>query len=312
MVTITLSTVGAKNAANRLREFLAADGISLKQTRAYEALAQVLGYANWNTLQGLLNTTPSPAIAEYSGVKRSTNKHAARTAEELVIERLVEQAVPRTAIQFDPKKFDKFVGCYQFRRDRHTRAHTHPDEFITVMRDGDHFFIRLTGQFRSEVYPESETKFFSRHTRAQLSFNLNTQNFTESLVLHQHGHEKLAKRVDESVAKASEDTLRKYVANGNPTPERETLLRRLIEAKQTGTPNFEDMAPEFAEETKQNWQTNHRIALMLGNLTTLKFLHLKRNGWDVYHADFENGELIYEVGPLTPDHKLEFVKCYDA
>ncbi len=44
----------------------------------------------------------------------------------------------------------------------------------------------------------------------------------------------------------------------------------------------------------------------------LRFLHLKRNGWDVYHADFENGELIYEVGPLTSDHKLEFLKYYDA
>lgn len=57
MVTITLSTAGAKKAAGRLREFLAADGIRLKQTHAYEALAQTLGYANWNTLQALLNAT---------------------------------------------------------------------------------------------------------------------------------------------------------------------------------------------------------------------------------------------------------------
>ena len=49
-----------KQTAFRLREFLAADGIGLKVTHAYEALAQTLGYANWNTLQALLNATALP------------------------------------------------------------------------------------------------------------------------------------------------------------------------------------------------------------------------------------------------------------
>src|ERR1700722_4028773 len=57
MVTITLSAAGTKKAAGRLREFLASVGISLKQTHAYEALAQALGYANWNTLQAQLDST---------------------------------------------------------------------------------------------------------------------------------------------------------------------------------------------------------------------------------------------------------------
>jgi hypothetical protein len=60
MVTITLSTAGAKKAASRLREFLASVGIGLKQTHAYEALAQALGYANWNTLQAQLDSTAMP------------------------------------------------------------------------------------------------------------------------------------------------------------------------------------------------------------------------------------------------------------
>jgi len=66
MVTITLSAAGARKAANRLREFLAAGGINLKQTHAYEALARTLGYANWNTLQALLNETASPGAAASS------------------------------------------------------------------------------------------------------------------------------------------------------------------------------------------------------------------------------------------------------
>jgi Glyoxalase superfamily protein len=60
MVTITLSAAGAKKAAGRLQEFLAFAGISLKQTHAYEALAQAIGYANWNTLQAGLDPTAMP------------------------------------------------------------------------------------------------------------------------------------------------------------------------------------------------------------------------------------------------------------
>jgi hypothetical protein len=57
--------------ANRLRQFLAASGTSIKQTHAYEALAKSLGYRDWNTLLGALQSTgsasqdtnePSPAM----------------------------------------------------------------------------------------------------------------------------------------------------------------------------------------------------------------------------------------------------------
>jgi len=78
MVTITLSADGAKNAANRLRDFLAADGISLKQTNAYEALAKTLGYANWNTLQALLSGTSPSELAENRSAKGSAKNGTAQ------------------------------------------------------------------------------------------------------------------------------------------------------------------------------------------------------------------------------------------
>ena len=81
MVTITLSTSAAKEAAGRLRQFLAAGGIDLKQTYAYEALAQTLGYANWNILQAQLNAqeqrtdsarhSASPVKVKFWGVRGS-------------------------------------------------------------------------------------------------------------------------------------------------------------------------------------------------------------------------------------------------
>ncbi|HEY1815226.1 MAG TPA: glyoxalase superfamily protein [Kofleriaceae bacterium] len=59
MVAISLTHDSAKEMANRLRQFLAAGGISIKQTHAYEALAKSFGYRDWNTLLGALPPTES-------------------------------------------------------------------------------------------------------------------------------------------------------------------------------------------------------------------------------------------------------------
>lgn len=59
MVAISLTHDSAKEMANRLRQFLAAGGTSIKQTHAYEALAKSLGYRDWNTLLGVLESTGS-------------------------------------------------------------------------------------------------------------------------------------------------------------------------------------------------------------------------------------------------------------
>lgn len=59
MVAISLTREGAKEMANRLRQFLAAGGTSIKQTHAHEALAKCLGYRDWNTLVAALESTGS-------------------------------------------------------------------------------------------------------------------------------------------------------------------------------------------------------------------------------------------------------------
>lgn len=64
MVAISLTHDNVRDMVHRLRQFLAAGGTSIKQTHAYEALAKTLGYRDWNTLLGALQSTaavePSP------------------------------------------------------------------------------------------------------------------------------------------------------------------------------------------------------------------------------------------------------------
>jgi Tol biopolymer transport system component len=119
---------------------------------------------------------------------------AAAPSTDVFAQRRAEQALPRTAIAFDPKEFDKFVGYYQLS----------PRLILTVIRDGDHFLVHLTGQQSVEIFPESSTKFFLKVVPAQLSFNLDQGGKVVSATLHQGGQEPSAPRVDDAVAKAIE------------------------------------------------------------------------------------------------------------
>jgi dipeptidyl aminopeptidase/acylaminoacyl peptidase len=113
---------------------------------------------------------------------------------DLVAQRRAEQALPRTAIAFDAKSFDQYVGYYQLT----------PRAILTVTREGEHFITRLSGQQSVEIFPESATKFFLKVVPAQLSFNLDPSGQISSVTLHQGGLEVTAPRVEESVAKAIE------------------------------------------------------------------------------------------------------------
>lgn len=75
MVAISLTHDSAREMANRLRQFLAAGGISIKQTHAYEALAKSLGYRDWNTLLGALQasgSTSQDVTAEHGATASGT------------------------------------------------------------------------------------------------------------------------------------------------------------------------------------------------------------------------------------------------
>jgi hypothetical protein len=108
MITINLSATGAKEAVARLRQFLAANGISLEQTHAYEALAQTLGYANWNTLQALLSIfsgpeneaiavakLPSPLLAEIQDANERMRKARLSPSLEQSLQRAIGLATER-------------------------------------------------------------------------------------------------------------------------------------------------------------------------------------------------------------------------
>jgi hypothetical protein len=195
----------------------------------------------------------------------------------------------------DPREFAKFVGFYQL----------NPTAFFMVTAKEGHLFARLTGQDDVEWFAESPSKFFAKVVPAQISFITDSRGNVSGLVLHQNGREEHAIRVDAEVAKAFEAALQKHIAEGKPDPERAALLRRDIAAQQAGEPDLAIMSPSLIAAAKQQWPRIQQWNRRVGRFKSLVFLHVSRQGYDIYDATYEHGHMIVSVGPLTADHKLD-------
>jgi len=120
---------------------------------------------------------------------------AARRAAELFDQRIAEQARPRTAIEVDPRLFDRYVGYYEL----------HPSCIVTISREGDKLFAQLTGGPRRRLLAASDREYFYKFIAAQqITFVIEGEGPATALVLHQDGRELPSKRVDEARARATE------------------------------------------------------------------------------------------------------------
>lgn len=90
-----------------------------------------------------------------------------------------EEPVPaeRAVAAVDPATFDALVGAY-------TLA---PGFDLTIAREGGQLFAQLSGQERSQIFPEAADRFFFRDVDAQIEFVRGAEGAVTSLVLRQGG-----------------------------------------------------------------------------------------------------------------------------
>jgi CubicO group peptidase (beta-lactamase class C family) len=97
----------------------------------------------------------------------------------------VEVPRERVAIKLDPKLLDAYVGHYEI-----------PQAFtMVVIRQGDRLLASPEGQPPTEIFPESETKFFIKVVDAQISFVKNEKGEVTQLILHQNGRDMAGKKI---------------------------------------------------------------------------------------------------------------------
>ncbi|HTB66177.1 MAG TPA: hypothetical protein VK727_08115 [Steroidobacteraceae bacterium] len=263
---------------------------------AQSCIARQHGFPSWSELkhyvEGLRLAAQTSTSTEAEKVARQRYDRA---------QRAYEQARPRTAVPFESRTFDKYVGYYQLARSPSTFAH--------IFRDGDRFFEQLNTEKRLgvrpvEFFPESETKCFTTRVAAQISFVADAQGRATCLVFHQNGYESPATRVDRSVVDRYEAALEQRLKDSAPGPGTEAFLRHYIVGCEKGDPNYEDMSPPLAAAVRRIQPTiiakRHQ---RVGAFKALAFKGVDRRGWDVYEATFTQGQVEYRIAPLNADGK---------
>ena len=154
------------------------------------------------------------------------------------------------AVEFDPEKFDDYVGRYQLS----------PDFIFIVTRDGDRYWVLATGQGMTEVFPESETRFFATAVEGAISFHRDEDGKVSHMMLRQGGMDQRADWLDADVPETpatvdvAEEVLQRYVGRYELQPGNIINVRReggTLFAQLTSQPEFEIFAES---ETKFFWR----------------------------------------------------------
>jgi CubicO group peptidase (beta-lactamase class C family) len=82
----------------------------------------------------------------------------------------------RAVARVDPRIYDAYVGGYQ-----------RPTRVLNVTREGDRLYMDYPKGFKSELFPESETKFFFKTQDLQLEFMKNERGEVTRIEFHYEG-----------------------------------------------------------------------------------------------------------------------------
>jgi hypothetical protein len=97
-------------------------------------------------------------------------------------------------------------------------------------------------------------------------------------------------------ADAREHAVRPAPQRRSPVPGGEQALREYIDALDRGAPNYDDMTPQVATNTRQQLLLYRAVLARLGILRALSFRGVTAAGNDVYIAHFSNGSAEWRIG----------------
>jgi hypothetical protein len=71
-----------------------------------------------------------------------------------------------------------------------------PNFILTITREGARLGVQVTGQPKLAMYAESEQSFFAKDVDAQITFETDATGRATRLILHQHGRDIPAPRLE--------------------------------------------------------------------------------------------------------------------
>jgi bla regulator protein BlaR1 len=185
------------------------------------------------------------------------------------------------AVSIALELLDRYVGFYV--RGGHV--------VLTITREGPHLFCHYPGEVALELVAHSETEFSEKTgLGGQVTFVVDGQGRTTGMLEHLGTVASIPwSRIDASAAQQiTVDNKAKYESR-TPTPGSEAALRRMIDGVRAGKPNYDEMAPWFADLVKPTLYLYAPIYARWGAVQSVEFLRVDTYGEDVYEVRQEGG-----------------------
>lgn len=194
------------------------------------------------------------------------------------------QPVQRAVAKIDPRIFDAYVGAYVVGR-----------QYLTVSRQGDHFYTDISGQEPVEIFPQSNHEFFLKDVDALLTFDTDPNGKTKQLTLRQNGNvQGVSAPLDERETRLiveEQAAAPKRFKEQTQDPRTEAVLRGLLDGIQRGEPKYEEMMPTLANFLREDLADLRSNMSRLGSIKGLAFKGVTLGGADIYQTQFEHGNM---------------------
>lgn len=256
-----------KAMAKTVREFLAAKNISLKHSESLELVSKMLGFSDWNTFSAAISN-------ERPGINAPKETQDISKSEPA-------SSYPDAA---------KFVGYYK-------QDGMAP---LRIYRERERFFCQMTAQPPVEIFQESEVKFSSKSSYAQITFVLDAVGEVTELIMNETGYEQRWVRVDDKFAEGLISTLERRIKFNQPQAGSERALVNLISGIASGQPDYNEMEPGQALAIRDQLATLHPLLTEAGELESVRFIGVQNDGFDTYHAQHPRRTFRWIIG-IDPD-----------
>jgi beta-lactamase regulating signal transducer with metallopeptidase domain len=188
-------------------------------------------------------------------------------------------------VAVSPAVLDRYAGDYE----------VWESSVLTVWREDRRLLIRVTGQMAMEMFPSSETEYFSRINDARITFETDSSGKATRLILRQNGGTLTLPRIEGALARKIEAAVNARVASQRPCQGCEAQLRRHYAALLAGRPDYTILSPGLAEATRRQLPQLRAIAGQFGAIKSVKFLGVGNQGWDTYEVQHEHGMSTWRI-----------------
>jgi hypothetical protein len=193
------------------------------------------------------------------------------------------------ALPISADLLEGYVGEYQLAE----------NSILSITRDGLTLFGQLTGFKRVALQCRSGTVFFHRSQSAQITFVRDSSGLVTMAFFRQNGNDFKAPRVDASIARQINSTVKAKSDSQESAPGAAAGLSGLLEEIRIGDPDYSKLSPAASDLLRRSLGDTKLTLSSWGPLQSIRFIRVDRQGWDVYQVQHEHHRSEWRI-TMTP------------